>query len=172
MPDTDDADVYIMPAALCFRQLAIDRGCEPSPDHMTGQIEFWCKKWAPEYLEIPALVARVCKSKRNGIGKADQIADKIRLSDADRTRLGIRTIGSYDVDKRAREKRRAARKRERDRENARLKRATNGALSRQQYLADHSLSRTKPWEAQGISRATFMRRRKNVGCAANNQGPP
>jgi hypothetical protein len=161
VPDTDDADTYIMSAALCLRQIAIDRGCAPTPEHITGQIEFWCKQWAPDYREIPALVARVCKSKRNGIGKADQIAKKLRLSDADRTRLGIRTIGSYDVDKRAREKRRAARKRDRDRENARLKRGAKGAMPRDQWLASR-LSQIKPWAELGISRRTYERRRKAV----------
>jgi hypothetical protein len=31
---------------------------------------------------------------------------------------------------------------------------------RQDYLADNSLSRTKPWQADGISRATWFRRRE------------
>src|SRR5258708_16455154 len=63
VPDTDDADVYIVPAALCFRQLAIDRGCEPSPDHIKDQLRFWCEKWALAYLDnVPALASRICKS--------------------------------------------------------------------------------------------------------------
>lgn len=167
VPDTDDADMYIMPAALCFRQLSIERGREPSSQHLQEQIGFWCKTWAAWYKPqmIRDLAHCLSKSRKTGIGKADELARQLRLADVDRTRLGIRTIGAYDLDKKARAKRRLAKKRERDRERARLKRAAKGAVSRAEYLAG-SLSRAKPWEALGISRRTYERRRKSEMKAA------
>jgi hypothetical protein len=41
----------------------------------------------------------------------------------------------------------------------RLKRKASGMLSRAEYLATHNLSQTRPWEAEGISRKTWYRRR-------------
>jgi hypothetical protein len=46
------------------------------------------------------------------------------------------------------------RKRERDREQARRRRAAQGMRPHSQ-----SLSRTRPWEAEGISRSTWERNR-------------
>lgn len=159
VPDTDDADCYIVPAALCFRQMAIDRGDSPSPEKVTPVLKFWCEQWAPAFCDsIPALVTKICGEKR-GLGKADQLGKKLRLLDTDRTRLSIRTIGAYDVDRKAREKRRLEKKRKRDRERARAKRAAKGAVTRAQYLAG-CLSQSKPWEVEDISRRTYERRRK------------
>jgi hypothetical protein len=52
-----------------------------------------------------------------------------------------------------------ARRKERDRIDKAAKRRAAGALPRAVYEAN-SLSRTKPWQAMGISRRTFERRRK------------
>ena len=40
------------------------------------------------------------------------------------------------------------------------------ALPREEYLAEHSISREKPWLTLGISRATWYRRGKPDGSAA------
>ena len=42
----------------------------------------------------------------------------------------------------------------------RMRRAASGAMARASYLAANAISRMKPWEAQGISRATWYRRQK------------
>jgi hypothetical protein len=84
---------------------------------------------------------------------------RLRLSHEERTRMGITTIGAYDVDKREREKRHKFRKRTRDRERAARKRAARGVMPREKYLAV-SLSKTQPWKAKGISRRTWERRRR------------
>jgi len=83
----------------------------------------------------------------------------LRLSYAERTRLGITTIGAFDVNKRERAKRRKHRKRIRDRDRQARKRAERGALPRPEYLA-RSLARTQPWKRCGIHRRTWERRRR------------
>jgi hypothetical protein len=90
---------------------------------------------------------------------ADQCADRLRLSYAERTQLRIATIGAFDVNKRKRAKLRKDRKRIRDRERQARKRAERGTLPRTEYLA-RSLARTQPWKRYGIHRRTWERRRR------------
>ena len=89
----------------------------------------------------------------------------MRLSYAERLLLKITTIGSFDADKVTRTKLAADRRRERNRLRAADKRRAEGAIPRVVYEAN-SLSRTKPWEADGISRSTYDRRRKKAAAQA------
>src|SRR5580658_6018298 len=73
---------------------------------------------------------------------ADKLAWKIRLDDATRTRLKIKTIGAFDVPKDQRQVR------------AKAKRKARDALRR-----PGKPPRAKPWIAAGVSRATWVRRR-------------
>jgi putative DNA primase/helicase len=50
-------------------------------------------------------------------------------------------------------------KRERDRVRKATGRRAGGAVPRPEYLAQNALSRTKPWEHEGVSRRTWERRR-------------
>jgi hypothetical protein len=86
--------------------------------------------------------------------RADSLARRLNLTEAERRRLRITTIGAVDLDKAARLKRR----RELSRQIKAAARQAKGAASRAYYEAQ-SLSRTKPWHAQGISRRTWYRRR-------------
>jgi hypothetical protein len=81
--------------------------------------------------------------------KADTLARRLHVSDAERTRLHIWTIGAYDVPRAMRIERR----KENRRLAAKARREANGGSPREQ-----SVSRTKPWEAEGVSRATWYRR--------------
>jgi hypothetical protein len=93
---------------------------------------------------------------------ADAVARQIGLTYLVREKLGITTIGSIDIKKRARKelRKRKARLREEHRRRAR------GAKPHSE-----SLSRTQPWKALGISRSTWERRRKKAvdanSCAAS-----
>ena len=123
-------------------------------------LTIWCGGWAPHVTEaeIAAVAKRVSKLK--GKRPADDVVGRrLRLSDADRSRLKITAIGAYDVNRKARAARRLAKKRERDRKRSAAKRVAKGAVSRQEYLAK-SLSRAQPWLALGISRRTYYRRQK------------
>jgi hypothetical protein len=88
---------------------------------------------------------------------ADNLARFLGVTYAQRQALGIRTIGSIDVKKGAR---RVLRQRK-DRLYRERKRRAAGARLRAEYEAN-SLSRIKPWLAQGISRSTWERKRRNT----------
>jgi hypothetical protein len=92
--------------------------------------------------------------------RADTLAARLRLTEAERTRLGIRTIGAIDLDKEERRQRR----RDRDRQYQRQKRQAKGAKLRAEYVA-MALSRTKPWAALGVSRRTWYRQNKRPTAA-------
>ncbi|MBW5438612.1 hypothetical protein FXB41_28770 [Bradyrhizobium canariense] len=80
---------------------------------------------------------------------ADQIAWRIQLSAADRSRLRVRTIGAVGIT--ARQRKGAARARKIKLQAA--KREASGATPRAK-----SLVKTEPWTEAGISRATWYRR--------------
>jgi hypothetical protein len=84
--------------------------------------------------------------------KADKLADWLGVTYTVRQRLRFRTIGSVNVKKRART---VLRKRARRLAQA-ARRHAAGARPQSQ-----SLTRTKPWEAMNMSRATWYRRRTN-----------
>ncbi|PHP26252.1 hypothetical protein [Limimaricola cinnabarinus] len=87
------------------------------------------------------------------------LADLLCVSDEMARALGLRQIFSMMERKR----RKAGRQR--------MRRAASGAVTRASYLAANAISRTKPWEAQGISRATWYRRQK-VGAETSNMREP
>jgi hypothetical protein len=82
---------------------------------------------------------------------ADNLARWLGLNYDQRQKLGITTIGSVDVVKRARKE---LRKR-RWRLNAERRRRGRGMRPQSQ-----SLSRLKPWETEGMSRRTWYRKNK------------
>jgi hypothetical protein len=87
--------------------------------------------------------------------KADTLARLLNLTMADRTSLGITTIGAIDCN----QQQRAELRRERKRAYAEARRRAAGAKPRAQYEAE-SLSRTKPWEQMGMSRSTWYAKGK------------
>lgn len=133
--------------------------------HPQRRIELWAKLWAP-WLTISELdqIAQPVLM-RPQIYTADALGWKLRLSAVDRQRLGITTIGAYDQSKAERTKRRKKLERQR-KANARL---SKGAKARKVYEAQ-SISRAKPWKAEGISRATWYRRQRETG--ANRETSP
>lgn len=83
---------------------------------------------------------------------ADKLAWKFKITDAQRTRLKLTTIGAIDISKAERIKRR----RIRNAEARRAARRAQGAKPRCEYEAN-SLNRRKPWQAAGMSRAAWYR---------------
>jgi hypothetical protein len=125
--------------------------CLPHPQK---PIEHWIEIWAPwiTVKERNAIVADalLCPTR----WKADALAWRLRLTAADRASLGITTIGAIDENKAARKKRRKLQARKR----MAMHRKRNGAKSRKAY-EDQSVEQKQPWIEQGISRATWYRRR-------------
>jgi hypothetical protein len=93
--------------------------------------------------------------------KADPLAQYLRLTDNTRSKLGIKTIGSIDVNS----KQRARRRKEQHRMDEQNRRRVRGAKPRAQ-----SLSRTKPWEREGKSRRSWYRHRQNTRSRADERG--
>jgi hypothetical protein len=89
---------------------------------------------------------------------ADNLAKFLGVTYPQRLKLGITTIGSIDVSKRARELLRKRKKRL----HAERKRRAKGSKPRAAYLEENSIMRTKPWEAEGISRRTWYRRKRGT----------
>lgn len=77
---------------------------------------------------------------------ADKLAWKLRLDDATRTRLKIKTIGAIDLSKAQRKAKRKARRAERDRLRRPRKRQPVG----------------QPWATAGVSRATWYRQHRET----------
>jgi hypothetical protein len=42
VPVTDDSDIYLLPVAECFCQIAIDRGKPTGVDDITETMMLWC----------------------------------------------------------------------------------------------------------------------------------
>jgi hypothetical protein len=103
---------------------------------------------------------------RKGLAPADHLAAILGLEYADRQRLAICTIGAVDMTKAKRTIERKERKREKDRIRKAIRRRNRNALSRSEWLSSNYLSRTRPWEQEGISRRTWYRRRDT------SQSPP
>src|SRR5262249_17356885 len=129
--------------------------------HIIAWAGVWCPWMCDEEVisRAAGIIARPLK------WKADTLGWRLRLSYAEREELGITTIGSFDADKTARERRRKLKRAARDREQRRKK----GARPREEYLAT-SLARTRPWERLGISRATWYRRRVAFGRVEPSHG--
>jgi hypothetical protein len=118
-------------------------------DHITA----WARVWAPW---MPAkrateLAARVIANPAKF--KADTLGERLRLTREERDYLGITTIGAVGQSVQERKELRQYRRRLK----ARLHRQRRGAKTRSEY-EEGALTRTKPWNALGISRRTWYRR--------------
>lgn len=122
---------------------------------VAAKIVQWARVWAPWCgpQEAAALAAHVIAHPFEF--SADTLAEKVGLAYAERLALGITTIGAIDADLAERTRRRRARARAKEREQRRA----SGVQVRAEYEAQ-SISRTKPWEALGISRRTWYRQQE------------
>jgi len=123
--------------------------------HITAWLELWAP-WMPP-AEVAALITAVLA--RPIRWRADTLAQRLNLTDAERRRLRITTIGASDKTKAQRLAERKERKRAADRLRRQRNRQARGARPRPDYEAT-SLTRIKPWERLGMSRAGWYRHRK------------
>lgn len=86
---------------------------------------------------------------------AARLGEMLALTSVERAECRIKTIDALDEPKAERRARQREEKRMRDREG---KRVTRGRMPREIYEAK-ALSRSMPWEAEGVSRRTWERRR-------------
>jgi hypothetical protein len=168
VPDTDDAGIYLVPIIRCLR-LFCKQNVRPNALTLSQRFQAFVESHAPDVRKEILDDAMDEAMLSYKIGNADEAAAQWRISYAQRQRLGLRTIGSYNVNKAGRKRLATKRRRERDRQRKAVERRASGKDERAVYLAG-CLSRTKPWEAEGISRRTWERRRKAVE-ATRDAGP-
>jgi hypothetical protein len=116
------------------------------------RIPAWLSLWAPwmTAAEVATMVTRALTKPLRW--RADTLAKRLNLNEAERQRLHIVTIGACDLIKSQRIARRRERARHRDCGRRRLK----GVKPRDIYEAN-SISRAKPWERLQMSRASWYR---------------
>lgn len=127
----------------------------PDPKYrMKNIIEVWAP-WmdTPEAYELVEAVLRKPDYIRKI--KADDLGKLINLTYAERKKLGIRTIAPADLTPEEFEEKRKERRKEKESARQTRRRRKAGAKSR-----TASLAHVKPWEREGISRATWYRRRE------------
>lgn len=151
LPDGDDGrdDALIMAHHIVRRQGDPRR-------NIRNWIELQCP-WMSEE-ETGAIIDRVTANPIRW--RADKLAQRLHLTEAERRRLGITTIGAIDMSRAERKQARKLRQRQR----MRGRRKARGAKPRAEYEAN-SINRTKPWIAAGISRRTWYRQRGTSPCA-------
>jgi hypothetical protein len=88
---------------------------------------------------------------------AEALGKRLNVINAERERLGLRTIAPADMTKRQFAEYRKAKQRMRQKLYRQRKRRHAGYKIRDNYVAS-SLTKQKPWKAEGISRATWYRR--------------
>jgi hypothetical protein len=87
------------------------------------------------------------------------LGEHLQVTNETRERLGLRTIAPCDRTPGQLEQQRRAKKRGREA----MRRRKADIPTREQFLAIHNKSALKPWLAEGISRATWYRRRGHHG---------
>ena len=143
---TDDVD-------LCHAYL---QAVASTPDSQSASS--WALVWAPWADPVLLDLLDRSASGRSKMPPADAVAKMLYVRMAERTLLGLKTIGACDISRHARELSAKERKRERDRNRQEQKRRASGRVDRSSYEAT-SLTSLKPWEQEGISRRTWERRR-------------
>ncbi|WP_085043840.1 hypothetical protein [Ensifer aridi] len=122
----------------------------------------WAKVWAPWAPESDLEEIAGQRGRRKRMLGADPIAKLLFVTIAERTMLGLKTIGACDLPSEARRKLASTGKRSRDRARQEQKRRAEGRIPRTSYEAA-SLARLRPWEAEGMSRATWYRAQRETG---------
>jgi hypothetical protein len=120
------------------------------------RVKSWLTAWTPWMSRedtVDLIDAVIAKPLR---WRADKLAVRLNLREADRYRLRITTIGAVDMTKAEREAARKARMRQAKREQRRKQ----GAKPRAEYEAA-ALGHGRPWEAEGKSRRTWYRQQKS-----------
>lgn len=156
VPETDDADIYIEAVAYAYQAEMWAGGTDASK-----RLLAWCSVWAPWATTHAKGIINPILSKLNGRRQGlDQhrMGNMLRLTWAERQSLGLRTIAACDVEPDEQKRRAKDIKCKNDRARKAAMRREQGAKKRDEWLASCK-SQIRPWEAEGISRRTWYRRR-------------
>jgi hypothetical protein len=125
--------------------------CPYGPNRRDALLKWF--EWVCAPPDIRRQVDAILKQFRPRNVKIDTLGKILHLSDAQRTEWRVYTIGSYDVSQEERIKRR----KEKHRLEEQARRRAGGSKPREQ-----AFTRTKPWEARGMSRRKWYRERNAV----------
>jgi hypothetical protein len=134
-----------------LRELLMQESLSPCAAEikMRNAIRTWAP-WMPE-TERQGLIEDICRTPLNERRRTSQDAGKrLGVTNTQREQLRLWTIYPCDMS----EEQMAEWRRAKDRARKRTRRQRR---ARADYLASHALSRTKPWERLGISRARYYR---------------
>jgi hypothetical protein len=145
LPDTDDRDLYLR--FWAWHNLHSEKQAE---DLFALGRRLGVELAAAEV----AAVVSYCNRKPRKFS-ATTLGKRLHLTEAERAFLLITTIVPCDLKPAERKRVRATKRQQRRTQRRRAK----NIKPRAQYLAE-SLSRTRPWLAEGVSRSTWERRRK------------
>ncbi|QOZ33706.1 hypothetical protein XH92_20270 [Bradyrhizobium sp. CCBAU 53421] len=114
--------------------------------------------WAPrtDRRELAELIAFIMKRPRRYSAK--KLGELTGLTEEEHTLLGITSFWPHtwnEADVRDGQKQR---RKDNDRERKTTERRRNGVVDRTEWLAGNSKSRAEPWNALGMSRATYYRK--------------
>ena len=127
---------------------------------MANLIELWAP-WMSS-TEAEALIDSVNRQstwERKPKGQA--LGQRLRVTNAEREKLRLWTIAPCDMSKADLAEQKKTKARFRMKLYRQKLREKKGKLSRSNYLAN-SLTRVKPWKVEGISRATWYRRKTKL----------
>lgn len=126
--------------------------------HPAGcDVAIWLPQWAAQVCPgCPTQVIACASATEERRYTADEIARHLSVTFEERQRLKLWTIGACDKTKQQRQRLVAKLKRETDRKRAAFRRLERGARPRALYEAG-SKSRSKPWNAMGMSKSKYYR---------------
>ena len=154
--DTDDADFYLVRVAQCLKRFHQFKNGAATYNDVLDRLKIWAQFSTP-LVDDDALRGAVDEvMDKANLESADVIARRLRVTNAEREALKLRSIGACDLSRAARVKLAKERRKRRDRQRIAAKRRALGVKPRQQYLAE-SRAQAKPWLAEGISRRTWYR---------------
>lgn len=168
--DTDDADRLLLPIARLLFRIYADKGKVASDENLTGELAAWCAEHTPLISDDMVIAIAIEAMARPELENKIALGCRIMLTATEREALSIGTIRPCDLTPAQFELARTEKRRVRNRALQTAKRRKAGAAPREHYLAQ-SRSRTRPWETEGISRATYYRKLARERARPRETGP-
>jgi len=159
-----EPEAYVQPLAHIYRRLLSEK--HKTDDVNVTTVADALRAWAHAHrfrFTDDQIIPRAARTavERPRLLSADGVAKAFHLSYEERQRIGVRTIGAFDVSREERAQIQRDDYNQRRREQYARERDKRGGMTREEYRAQ-SKSQQEPWKAEGISRRTWYRRQSAV----------
>jgi hypothetical protein len=163
----------LVPIARLLFRIYADKGKLASDQNLTRELLAWCKTHTPLIASDTVTGIAIEAMARPELENKITLGIHVRLTAAERDLLSIGTIRPFDQTDAQFERHRREKRRARNSAIQTAKRRKAGVMPREQYLTQ-SLSRAQPWEAEGVSRATYYRKsaRETASPGETSVSPP